>query len=71
MKIAVIPIDNRPICYDLIEDILSWTSANTKSIWQLINYDYSTGPLCLIKGTVHTADIITLILLQCLAKMVK
>jgi len=23
MKIAVIPIDNRPICYDLIEDILS------------------------------------------------
>ena len=23
MKIAVIPIDNRPICYDLIKDILS------------------------------------------------
>ena len=23
IKIAVIPIDNRPICYDLIEDILS------------------------------------------------
>ena len=23
MKIAVIPIDNRPICYDLISDILA------------------------------------------------
>ena len=23
MKIAVIPIDNRPICYDLIQDVLS------------------------------------------------
>ena len=23
MKIAVIPIDNRPICYDIIEDVLS------------------------------------------------
>ena len=23
MKIAIIPIDNRPICYDLIEDVLS------------------------------------------------
>ena len=27
MKIAVIPIDNRPICYDLIEDILSIDSS--------------------------------------------
>ena len=23
MKIAVIPIDNRPICYDLIQDVLA------------------------------------------------
>ena len=23
MKIAVVPIDNRPICYDLIQDTLS------------------------------------------------
>ena len=26
MKIAVIPIDNRPICYDLIQDVLALDS---------------------------------------------
>ena len=37
MKIAVIPIDNRPICYDLIEDVLS-IDKSTKLFMPEIKY---------------------------------